>query len=823
MLQKLLIGLFILSFSSLLTAQEVTIEVKDKALADVFYEMRDQYQVEFTFNSSDLKGCFITKSATYHSIEEAITDLLSEFDLSYQKRGSIFAIVAGKPRPPEEEKPISYHYFSGFIADASMGETLPAAVIKYQNNMLTTDASGFFNFKSQDSLVTIQIQYLGYFTKDTLLSPSQSYQIHLESSDYYLKEVEVRSSAPVFDMIIGQEAGKIKLNQKTSRFLPGNMDNGIYNMLRLQPGIMASGEQTNDYTIWGSWPGQNIVEYDHIRLFSMSSFDDNQSIVHPLMIKEIEVIKGGFNADYGNGVGGVVNILGKNGDYENFHGNANINNQAVSGYLNIPIADQLSFQTAYRQTFYNILGNNSTKQGEKNDKKFYIPETSFRDFNVKFSGETSKKDHFYINVLSSIDNLNYNYFFERGNNGVFKADSDNTKTQSGLSAEFNKFYKKGIRSSTVFSYSNLQNDIEINRSLTGSQGNQEDFDIQSVTTSQISELKINHTQQFMIGRKNNLSVSAEYVGNTNAHKNDINYSTVKEIENKLNRFGFVLKDQISLFGKLYLQAGLRTDFIPERSKAFVQPRINLSYDLSPKLKLTAAYGKYYQYLYKSTIYNDNDVFLEFWEILNTEKQKVTSSNHYTLGLSMNRNIFNLSIEGFYKTIYNIHTYRYNFQDKELLRALNDGRVAGIYVYAKAHLGQHEIWGAYTLSQNLAKASKLGNTDYKAALHNQTHEVKAALILNFSPFYFSTNYVYGSGLEFTRNIETDELIPYHRLDASLMYKLNIKKVYCQFGISVLNILDNYNIKYNNTIRIPGEELVYSQTTPRTFLLNIYIGF
>ncbi len=327
----------------------------------------------------------------------------------------------------------------------------------------------------------------------------------------------------------------------------------------------------------------------------------------------------------------------------------------------------------------------------------------------------------------------------------------------------------------------------------------------------------------MMGRKNNISVSAEYVGNKNAYKNDIDNNTIKEFENRLNRFGFVIKDQISLFGKLFLEAGLRTDFIPERSKAFVQPRINLSYDFSPRLKLTAAYGKYYQYLYKSTIYNDSDVFLEFWEIFDAEKQKATSSHHYTLGLSMNQQIFNISIEGFYKTINDIHTYRYSFQDKELVRALNDSKIAGIDFYIKAHLGKHEIWGAYTLSQTMAKAVNMVKADYKAAPHNQTHELKGAAILNFSPVYFSTNYVYGSGLEFTRNIETDALIPYHRLDASLMYKLNIKKVYCQFGVSVLNILDHYNIKYNNTIRIPGEELVYSQTTPRTFLLNIYIGF
>ncbi|NPE28833.1 hypothetical protein HNV12_12880 [Methanococcoides sp. SA1] len=809
--------------STLGYTQSISIQVENQDLSAVFYQMRSQYQVEFSFNAEDIEGCVLSKNAIYKNPEEAIIDLLSGFDLDYKKQGSIFIIIPQKKK--KKDKP-NYHFYYGFIADATAGESLPSALIKYKNGFLSTNSSGYFTFRSTDSVEKVQIQYLGYYTKDTLLTPSQSYQIKLKSADFYLDEVEVKSESSIFDMITGQRAASIKLNQKTSRYLPGNMDNGIYNMLRLQPGIMASGEQTNDYTIWGSWPGQNIMEYDHIRLFSMSSFDENQSIVHPLMIQEINVTKGAFNTDYGNGVGGLVDITGKSGDYSDFHGNANISNQAVSGYLNIPIAGRFSFQTAYRQTFYNILEDNSSNQSIKDGKEYVIPETSFRDFNVKFTGHINDKDHFKMNVITSEDNEYYSYSQVRGNSGVFSAKSDKDKTQSGFSTEYNKFYKNKNSSTSVISYSHLKYNIDINRRFvnTNINGNgQESFEINSITSNQISEIKINHSHQFVLGEKNFISATAEFVRNTNSYENEINLSTIKELENESNRFSLVLKDHIAISKHFYLEAGLRTDYVPEVNEVYVQPRFNMTYSVIEGLKVNAAYGKYVQFLYKSTIYNEKEVLFNFWEILKLDKQEATSAHHYVLGLSYDYDIFNFSVEAFYKSIDHIFNYSIILRDKEISRSSGEAKIKGIDFYLKAKIGQHEIWGAYTLSQTMERFENSKLDEFELAPHHQRHELKGAAILNFSPFYISTNYVYGSGLEFSRSTSSSELIPYNRWDASLMYKLNINTIYCQFGISALNILDYNNIKYSNLIRLSEEELVYSQSTPFTLLLNVYIGF
>lgn len=824
MIKRLILIFIVLSTSFLAISQEIKIEANNQALSEIFYDLRDHYQLQFTFNSDDLKDCFVTKSAIYSDPEEAVNDLLIDFQLNYQLKNGIFiitpsqkTILIAKPKP-------NYHYYSGFIADANIGESLPSVLLTYKTGIQTTDDNGFFNFKSQDSIINIQIQYLGYHTIDTILSPSQLYQINMQSFDFYLKEVEVKSSAPVFDMISGIQAGTIKLNQKTSRFLPGNMDNGIYNMLRLQPGIMATGEQNDDYTIWGSWPGQNIVQYDQIKLFNISSFDGNQSIVHPLMMKEIDVTKGGFDANYGNGVGGLVNITGKNGDFENFHGNANINNQAVSGYLNIPIASNLALQTAYRQTFYNIFKDfKSVVIDESSDKEYYIPEMTFRDFNVKFSGKIKEKNHFFINILASDDNQEYGFSRVRGKFGLFSANNSNQKTQVGASAQFNKYYKNGSYSSTIVSWSELNYEIEFSQKYTNDHNSNLNFNNISNSLNQISELMLLQQHNILLGKNNQLSISGEYVKNANSFYNEVDYESVKDIRKDANRLAFVLQDQITASDKFMLTAGLRMDYHIESNQAYIQPRINMSYDIVSNVKLNAAFGKYNQFIYKNTILTEDNILYDFWEILADNQSVATSAYHYTAGISWNASIFNLNIEGFYKSLDDMYSYRFNKDSRKLVQTMGEGRVQGLDIYMKTQWKKHEFWASYTISKVEEKFDDFLIDKYRLSPHNQTHEIKGAAIFKLSPFYISTNYVYGSGLEFTRKINEDNLLPYNRFDASVMYKIDINKVYCQLGFSVLNILDTKNVKYNDVIRFPGEGFIYSQTTPRTALLNIYIGF
>ena len=53
------------------------------------------------------------------------------------------------------------------------------------------------------------------------------------------------------------------------------------NLLRLQPGILASGEQTNDLIIWGSYEGHSQVLFDNFTIYGLKNFNDNISAFNP--------------------------------------------------------------------------------------------------------------------------------------------------------------------------------------------------------------------------------------------------------------------------------------------------------------------------------------------------------------------------------------------------------------------------------------------------------------------------------------------------------------------------------------------------------------
>ncbi len=125
-----------------------------------------------------------------------------------------------------------------------------------------------------------------------------------------IAEVQVLGNLVEQSTLIGDQAGRIKINHRIAPVLPGHGDNSVFNLLRLMPGILAAGEQSTDLLIWGSYEGQSLITFDEFTLFGLKNYCDNISVVNPFVVKNIEVYKGGFDANYGNRIGGIVNITG---------------------------------------------------------------------------------------------------------------------------------------------------------------------------------------------------------------------------------------------------------------------------------------------------------------------------------------------------------------------------------------------------------------------------------------------------------------------------------------------------------------------------------
>ena len=282
-----------------------------------------------------------------------------------------------------------------------------------------TDLAGSFSYSTdEDSVFSVQISHLGYYIVDTVLPAAHDLKLLLTPSVIGLTEVEIVNKYPEMAMQIGEQAGLMKLNNKIASFLPGYGDNSVFNLLRLQPGILASGEQTNELIIWGSYAGQSKVVFDGFTVYGLKNFNDNISSFNPLITKDIEVHKGGYDAKYGDRVGGIVNITGKNGNMLKPSFVFNINNMTISGLVEIPLFKTGSLVLSFRHTYYNlydsenvssVLNRNNDNDTTNDIQVNIVPDYLFRDINVKYSAKIHETDLFYISLYGGNDKFNYNF------------------------------------------------------------------------------------------------------------------------------------------------------------------------------------------------------------------------------------------------------------------------------------------------------------------------------------------------------------------------------------------------------------------------------
>jgi len=815
----LLLLILLLGFLSGKT-QDINIQCKDKPLQQILLELRDQYKVQFSYNPEDLEDCKITKNQNYPSPETALTNILSACQLSFIKKGNIFIIKREHDIHPPPKKQEEQYAYSGKIIDKSTLEALPFASIQFEHQYFITDASGNFSFLLSDSIMNAQVSYVGYYQTDSILNNSSSISIGLSPSTIGLKEIEIHSKLTVFNMHLGRQAGAIKINPVSASFLPGSQNNSIYNLLRLQAGIMAAGEQNNDYTIWGSYPGQTLIQFDHMTLFNISSFDNNLSVINPLIVKDIEVKKGGFNAEFSNRVGGIVNITGKDGNNNKLHGQINLNNQALSLLLNVPIAKKVALQAAFRKSLYQLLDWNEILKNNDGDV-YYQPSYNYKDLNIKLSGQMKNKDNYYLSLLASDDQ--YTFEEKKSNKVTNIYNSKQNKQQIGASFFYNKHWNKGGFTNSILSYSELNSDIKNIIQFQNPYSAQDQKTSKTYTSNSINEFTIKLIHYLPTKSIHQVNIGIDYQYHSVGYLQDTSEVNLKNKDEKSNNIGAFIKDNISISEKLSLQPGMRLDYFNPKNKIFLQPRLNAIYRINKKWNINMALGVYNQFLSKNTTIDKQNNYSFAWALSNAKSIPVVSSQHMVLGGVFDNDFFKFSIEAFYKKTKNISLFINNMENN---RSISKGKAhsIGMDIYLKYLWKKHEFWVTYTLGQTLENFSYFNSDSFQLAPHNQTHEVKTAAVFHFQPFFFSANYVYGSGLEFTRDSKKDnKLSPYHRLDMAAMYKFKTTKLNLEIGLSVLNVLNHYNIGYNYYSNSTDSKSVYSKTISFTPLLNLNIGF
>lgn len=792
-------------------SQELYLVIYDKPLNEVLREL----PIEISFDDNALAKYRISINKKFNSAQSALHFLLKGKPFHIERVNSVFVITLNTDEEEirlQKSEMKKYYTFSGIIKDAESDERLPYAYMTTSEGMTSTDENGFFSFKTETNAnLPIQIKHLGYEVQDTILVSGFN-EIRLRSKVYLMNEVTVNPSQETMLIQSGNNSGEIRINHQVAKYIPGNIDNSVFNLIRMMPGIRASGEPAEDLIVWGCSSGESEITYDGFTLFGIKNYNDHIGSVNPYMVKDIRILKGGYGSNKGERIGAVTEITGIDGNFKSPAVKAGISNYTINLFTSTPLTKNLNVSAAYRQTFYNLYDNKTTDLSNngnnlQNLSNIYIePKYKFRDINFKLSGKAFEKDSYYISLYGAYDHFK----FSVKQPGEYDINAAEKNRQYGGAASFKHIWANGSNTKLTADFSRFTSLLD-NLMIVGNKKPTHDDISHLDNIVQKFSVKLRH--DFDIGNRNKIQIGGDW----------LQYRVcLNEVCRQSDIPAIYVSDNI-LLGKLSLDVGIRTD-IPIKKKAYIQPRLSGKYKISEKFTATASWGLYNQFLTRTAYQYGESLFQTIWSMADST---FTKAMHTTGSIAYNRNGLLISLESYFKKTKNGQY----FLDNAVYNT--DNTIWGADLYIKKHIDRHAVYGSYSIN-NLSKPQ-----------NELSHEIKMGGIGLFNPFSFSISYVYGIGFsyistgghghgyghseeeknhgpEHKHSDSSDE--PYSRFDIGATYKIQIKKIILQAGMSVLNVFNTNNIKYNYLISGQNNTTnIFTKATSFTPTLFIEIIF
>jgi hypothetical protein len=269
----------------------------------------------------------------------------------------------------------------GNVYDKDSGEPVLYANVFLMDTEFasTTYSDGFFSFTNVPvGNYTILITYIGYDSVKSEVSVTadqiQYKKMYLSESSFELETVSISGKRQ--QMRTEVQISTLAVTQKQIKSLPstgGEADIAQY--LQVIPGVISTGDQGGQIYIRGGSPVQNLVLLDGMPIYNPFHSIGFFSVFETEAIRKVDVLTGGFNAEYGGRISAIVDIQTREGNKKRVGGLVSVNPFIAKALLEgpiLPLKDESSTTISYlltakhsyinrtSQTFYPYATTDST-------------------------------------------------------------------------------------------------------------------------------------------------------------------------------------------------------------------------------------------------------------------------------------------------------------------------------------------------------------------------------------------------------------------------------------------------------------------------------
>ena len=765
-------------------------------------------------------------------VDEETKPVLYNSDVT-RKTSGVETIRIGKESKNSKEKKYT---LTGKVKNVVTNEPIPNLVLTIPDKNINevTDIDGNYSIDLPVGVNNIEFKSLGIenLKKRIIIYSDGTYNFELAENLELLDEVIIDADKDknVKEAATGITQIQIK-DIKTIPLVLGERD--ILKVATTLPGISTAGEGSTGFNVRGGKTDQNLMLLDNAVIYNPTHFFGIFSALNPYTTGDLDIYKGSIPAQYGGRLSSVFNISTKSGNKKSFKGEGAIGPVTSNLTLDIPIVkDKSSLIMGGRATYSDWI------LKALDDENLQNSQASFYDAIIKYDHQINENNHLETSGYYSKD--------------VFSVSSDSLYDYSNMlmSIKWDHDFNEKHKSSLIFAHTRYDFNIKYDGV------SNTDFDL----GYKIQETEIKFRMKYTLNEKHDFDygISSKLYNNEPGNIQPKGSESIVEPLNipkeRALESALFISDNFNISEKLLLDLGLRYSFyaflgettqniyaegLPksdgtlintkdygknEVAKTYGGPEIRASarYAFTPSFSFKASYNHNYQFIH--TLSNNTTASpTDTWKLsdLNIKPQQ---ADQFSVGFYKNfdGNVYELSLEGYYKTSKNILDYKVGAElllnesiETEVLQG--DGKAYGIEFLIKKTKGRLNGWLGYTYSRSLLKLDSefneeiVNNGDYFPSNYDKPHDLSIVANYKLTKRYsFSANFIYqtgrpvtypignyvlnGSEYVFYSNRNEFRIPDYYRLDIGVNIEGNhkIKKLAHSFwNISIYNVLGRNN--------------------------------
>ena len=587
-------------------------------------------------------------------------------------------------------------------------------------------------------------------------------------------------------------------------------ENDIMRSIQLLPGVKSESDASSSFQVRGGTSAQNLVLFDNAPIYNVGHVGGLFSTFNDDALAGATLYKGLLPAQYGGASSAVLDITGRTGNKQSYHGGATIGLLAAKGTFEGPIVkDKASFLVTARRTYMDMF--------LKMSPDFKNNTLYFYDINAKLDWTIGRRDLLFLTFFTGYDRT-----------AVDKMVDIRWSNLMG-SLKWLHHFNGGSNSQTTLYYSGYGNDngvdfVGMNLWYKGH--------IRQGGLRQSFTINIGEPYQLKAGFQSSLMnvKSAEWQVVNKYGKEERRAWENTAWLNGTFKFSEMLTVSAGVRLNLFSPLGgsLYYDLDPDGSIAWyynygkneivtthtvIEPRASISIQPTELTSIKLGYARTSQNIHALRNQNTSTPFDRYAISSNLFKPEIADQVSAGVFMMTPSQDYDFSLEGYYRKTDNVLDYRdgKSFSSEielERLILAGEGKSYGMEFCARKNLGRLTGWIAYTLAWSKTRIDGINNGNWYDANNDRRHDINIVAAYKLSQRWtLNAAWVFNSGQAFTAPSSKYQIIDnwiyyyaerngyrapdYHRLDVSASWTKRGEKVTREWVFGIYNLYNRYN--------------------------------